>query len=111
MNVPKKANVRITPKFLKKFSYMSAIDSPESFAKVDQCEEVGQEAEEKGKGTRGRVWVRGARGVTGGERVDGKGRKGRRRSGQRRRTCLSSYPEFKMIGGNNKLKKSVCLND
>jgi len=24
MNVPKKANVRITPKFLKKFSFMSA---------------------------------------------------------------------------------------
>ena len=27
------------------------------------------------------------------------------------RTCLSSYPEFKIIGGNNKLKKRVCLND
>ena len=25
-------------------------------------------------------------------------------------TCLSSYPEFKMIGGNNRLKNSVCLN-
>lgn len=110
MNVPKKANVRMTPKFLKKFSCMSAFDSPESFAKVDQCDEVSQEAEERGKDTRGRVWVRGARGVTGGE-VDGKGRKGRRRSGQRRRTCLSSYPEFKMIGGSNKLKNRVCLND
>jgi hypothetical protein len=41
MNVPKKANVRITPKFRKKFSYKSAIDSLESFAKVDQCDEVG----------------------------------------------------------------------
>lgn len=27
------------------------------------------------------------------------------------RTCLSSYPEFKMIGGSNKLKNRVCLND
>jgi hypothetical protein len=110
MNVPKNANVRITPKFLKKFSCMSAIDSLESFAKVDQCDEVGQEAEERSKVTRGRVWVRGARGITGG-RVNWKGRKGRRRRGQRRRTCLSSYPEFKMIGGSNKLKNRVCLND
>lgn len=33
------------------------------------------------------------------------------RPGKDWRTCLSSYPEFKMIGGNNKLKNRVCLND
>lgn len=26
-------------------------------------------------------------------------------------TCLSSYPEFKIIGGSNRLKNKVCLND
>lgn len=25
------------------------------------------------------------------------------------RTCLSSYPEFRMIGGSRRLKNSVCL--
>lgn len=25
-------------------------------------------------------------------------------------TCLSSYPEFRMIGGSSKLKNRVCLN-
>jgi hypothetical protein len=26
-------------------------------------------------------------------------------------TCFSSYPEFRMIGGNSRLKNNVCLND
>jgi hypothetical protein len=38
------------------------------------------------------------------------GGEGKKRE-KRGRTCLSSYPEFKMIGGSNKLKKRVCLND
>lgn len=25
-------------------------------------------------------------------------------------TCLSSYPELRIMGGNRRLKKSVCLN-
>jgi len=33
------------------------------------------------------------------------------RKAKRGHTCLSSYPEFKMIGGNSRLKKRVCLND
>jgi hypothetical protein len=45
--------------------------------------------------------------------VEGRRRRGPQGEGkeQRGRTCLSSYPEFKMIGGNNKLKNKVCLND
>jgi hypothetical protein len=38
------------------------------------------------------------------------GGEGKKRE-KRGRTCLSSYPEFKMIGGSNKLKNRVCLND
>lgn len=26
-------------------------------------------------------------------------------------TCLSSYPEFRMMGGRRRLKNKVCLND
>ena len=33
-----------------------------------------------------------------------------RRTVRHMRTCLSSYPEFRMIGGSSRLKNSVCLN-
>jgi len=67
MKVPKKANVRITPKFLKKFSCPSTYLPCQFGYMIADMEE--------------------------------------------RRTCLSSYPEFRMIGGNNRLKNKVCLND
>ena len=61
MKVPRNANVRIEPKFLKKFSWVL----------VKQTD-LGQQTVDE-------------------------------------HTCLSSYPEFRMIGGSRRLKKRVCL--
>lgn len=82
MKVPKNANVRMTPKFLKKFSYPSAIVQASP----------GYQAITSRNNDQVRIVVEGETGAS-------------------LRTCLSSYPEFKMIGGSSKLKKRVCLKD
>lgn len=62
MNVPKNANVRMTPKFLKKFSYMSA----QLERGFEKCDKVGHEAEERGERFEGRKLSRRSKG--GGQR-------------------------------------------
>ena len=66
-------------------------------------------------GTKGRGRGRGTRRADVQEKQEEERRGGGAAQGRKEEeephTCLSSYPEFKMIGGSNKLKNKVCLND